>query len=185
MNKALRYKFDTAEIVASIVGTVVMILSARLTFNEFYLKTDFSRTVFTIAIVLFISSIFGTISGGLVGFLGYVGARLTCGLPVVYGDAIALALIGMVMGQFASKFGIRDNKFNLKNVFVWILTNIVVLIAICIFEKPFADFIIYEKDLPRAILEGMDLFYVLALPVGVALSVLLYIIGKISSYVKR
>lgn len=185
MNKQLRYKLDTVEIIAFIIGVVIIIGLNKFLFSNGLIQSQEYKTALCICAIAFIATMFGMISGGLTGMVGTLCSMAVCGEPMNFAYAITYAVYGCMLGQFADRYLIREGKYSFKQAFLWLGTHFIALISSFVFIKPLVEYIFYDSDLITDILIGTRYSLFCALPLGIALSIIFFVISSVSEYVKK
>ena len=182
MNNFLKYKLDTAGIAAFVIG-VLAIMGMEYLMYESGNNDEFTICILAEVIINIVATFFGSISGGLTGFLGIVCADAACKHQVFYAQALTYGVIGIFMGQFADKYLVREGKFGKKQIVLWNIADVMALIASFIFVKPLIDYVVYEKDLFESLEGSLSIVFVCAVPVGILLTILLFFIGLIIRFI--
>lgn len=184
MNNKYKYKLDTAGIIALVIGVLILVVVTRVIYYNTADSSSIGISIVSEAAVAIVGTLFGPIIAVLLGFLGTLCANAYCGIPFMYLEALYLAVFGLLIGFVAEKFGIRENRFKLKNAVLFFLMHISAVIAVFVFVKPYADYMILGRDLFAGLSLGIHMVYVCGLIVGTAITVALYIAGKMIHYVK-
>ncbi|MDO4189058.1 MAG: ECF transporter S component [Lachnospiraceae bacterium] len=178
MNRSLKYKLDTAGIIA-FVACVIAITFISKAMYLFGIDSENPVMIIVVeAFIAFASALFGPITGALSGFLGIVCANEYCGVSIMFVDAITLSAIGVMIGIFADHYGVRDRNFTPKNMYLFNLTHAMSLIAGFIFIRPYLAYIFEKKELFAGINTGLYVTVVCFVAVGIVVTGLLYIISK-------
>lgn len=185
MNKSLKYKLDTAEIIAFIAGVLLIIGVKRYLFTYEFFSVNEHRLGIVVFIIAIVAALFGEIAGGFTGFLGTVCAMAVCGDEVNFAVAVSLAVYGCIIGQFADKYMIRDGRFSLNLAYLFLGTNLIGAITCFIFVKPLISYIGYSSDLINGIMNGTKVAVLCAFPLGVILTAVLFIVSFFRALTKR
>lgn len=172
MNKSSKYMMGNAEIIAFIIGVLLMIAAYSAFFSRDFEGTELIRLVISVCIVVLFASLFGPLTGALTGFLGIVSALAVIGAPITFVDPFSYAVLGIIVGQAASRFLIREGQFAKKQMIVWNLAHMIGLISSFVFIRPELDYIIYNRDLLVGISIGIRVFFICAIPGGILLTLL-------------
>ena len=184
MNNTLKYKLDTAGIVAFVIGVSISVIVGRLFFFGTNVN-EVARLIFIEVIVNICATLFGAISGALAGFLGVICSMAICGQDIMFSDAVALAAIGTFIGIFAWKYGVREGNVGRTNLLLWSLMNALSLLVSFVFIKPFADFLVYDKNLFSGLDMGFRVLLICVFPVGIGLAIFFVLVSKFIQNVKK
>lgn len=179
-----KYKFDDKGLASFIVGVIIVCLVSVFGFGRRFVELEQIRNIVLASIIVVSSSMFGAISGALTAFIGVICSMVFCGFNVTFTDPIALTILGIFVGQFADKYGIRENRFTKDKILIWNLIHIMAVIVAFVFVKPYIDYICYDRDLFDGIITGVNVSILCILVSGACLSVLLFLISKLIAYVK-
>jgi len=185
VNKSLEYKLDTPEIMAFVIGVVVIIATNRIFFRLDSYELTMAKVLVLVGILSFFATLFGPVAGGLIGVLGIICSYAICSLRIDFADSISYAVYGCLLGQFASSYYIREGNFKIKQVVLWNLTNMFSLIAAFIFVKPFLQYIFYNIDLIENLVFGMKMVLLSSVILGVILSIVFFVTSSLAEYVKK
>ena len=179
MNNQLKYKLDTAGIIAFVVGVLLIMGICAHFFRDTFYEEEVIRNVSIEWIIAFCATLFGPITGGLIGFLGVVCASAVSSGSIAFGEAVAFGVYGIFIGQFADKYYIRESQFTVKRTILWNLVHVAGLIASFIFVKPGIDFMLYRRGLFTAIRLGTRVVYYCFVPTGIILTILFLLISRV------
>jgi len=171
----LKYKLGVSEIVALVIAVgLIMLLSS---YAKDVVKVENDQFIVFIVILSFFSALYGPIVGIFVGFLGVVCGLAIHGIPVPFGDAIAMGVFGGLIGQFAGDYMIRDGGFGRRQIILFLSMQGIACILSLVLIKPFFDYLFYNKDLFRAMYSGIRGSVIVAIPINFALAILFYVIN--------
>ena len=185
MNNHTRYKLDTAGIVAFIVGVIVLTTVVKVLYTGKPGGVSLSILITTDVVIVLVATLFGPISGSLTGFLGVVCGSAYIGMPILFVDALSFAIVGLLVGLFADKYGVRENSFTLKNMYLWNVTHIMALIVSFIFVRPYLNYLFMKIDLFNEIGSGINTTIICAFPVGIVLTCVLFLVSKSVKFVTK
>lgn len=185
MNSSQKYKLETTEIAAFVIGVFVLMGVNRFVFALGAVVTEPVKTSVQIMIVAFVASLFGGIIGCLTGALGIICSLAVCGQPIVFSNAVAFAVYGALVGQFANQYFIREGAFKIRQIVLWNATNIFSLILAFNMVKPFIDFIVYRIELIGNLEISFIIVLISMLIVGAILTACFYFISCIFARVKK
>lgn len=179
MNDPFKYKLDNASIFAFVIAVIAMCIISKIFFGS---SLDFSALdcilVFE-AIVVIIATLFGASAGLLTGFLGVISSMDLCGTTISFSAAIAMALLGVYVGWFANKYGVREGKLSIKEMLFWIVIHASALIAAFVFVQPFIDYVVYDKDLFDGVRRGFIVTGIGTFASGLIIVSFLFLYSKI------
>lgn len=185
MNKSLKYKLDTPEIIAFVIGVLLIMALNRFLFSLPIFASQEIRMVLVVSVIAIVATMFGSISGGLTGFLGALCAMAVCGNEMNFSIAISFAVYGGFLGQFADKYSAREGALSIRQMLLWVFTNASALIAGLIIVKPLLEYVFYDGNLIADIIEGTKYMIICAGPLGLTLVVVFFLLGKILVFVKK
>lgn len=181
MNNSQKYKLGTIEIFSFIIGVFIL-----MGLNKYvFFSSELLKATTQIAVVAFFSTLFGSITGGLTGFLGIICSFAICGENVGFPPAIGYAVYGALLGQFANRYLIREGRFRLKQLFLWNCVNVFSLISAFVLVKPMVEFLFYNTDLVTNLKFCAVVVATSAVLVGIVLSVVFFAIGFIEAKIKK
>jgi len=183
VNNYLKYKIDTAEIVAFIIGVLLTMGTYRAFYADTFYNNEPARMIATAAILAFFATLYGPVAGVLIGFLGVICALAICGLPFNFVEAISFAIFGFIVGFFANRFYIREGEMKIKQIIGWNLVHVSALMTVFVFILPFARFIVYNRELFSAVSEGIYIVKICAIPIGLTYSLFFHILCRFFRYV--
>ncbi|MDR0706483.1 MAG: ECF-type riboflavin transporter substrate-binding protein [Treponema sp.] len=105
------------------------------------------------AIVAVFAAVFGPIAGLFVGFIGHTLTDLTWGSPW-WSWIIADALFGLLIGVFWKLYKVNEGKFDLLQVLIFNLTQILANAISWVAVAPALDILIYQEPSDKVIVQG-------------------------------
>lgn len=183
-NKSLMYKIGTAEIIAFVIGVLLMMGIYKFFLSGEYFEGEVSKMIVSAAVVVFFASLFGPVTGLLIGYLGVMCSLSICNIPVDYIGAACYAILGLIVGLLADKFLIREGQTEIKQIIGWNFIHVAALIATFVFIMPFSYFIVHDGNLFEFTNLGIRIFMVCAFPIGIAYSIIFFLISRVFRYVK-
>lgn len=175
MNDKLKYKLGTTEILAFAVAVPSMVTLSYLFPNVSIADSGMSKLF--IALVCFFAAMFGPIVGGLTGFLGTVCGFVLYGQSVNFSYAIATCLYGIIVGELAPRYQLREGNYKTKQIEIFIVVNALASIVAFSFVEPFIDFISYGEELSSAINNGVRKTLTCATSLNAVMAIFLYVVS--------
>lgn len=165
-----RYRFGLHEVISIVVGTLIILAAAlidsRLGWGHGQEKV--------LAVVIFISALFGICSGGVLALVSSVLYVMVYGEHIDPGYIFMLVLISLIVGHYAQYFDVRGGNFTYKKLPEFIVLNILVDIFAWLFFVPFMELVFHGEELFSQVDIGLErvLFMGLADLILVALLIL-------------
>lgn len=181
-DKKLRYKLDTAEIVAFIFALFIIIEMNKYVL-QFVKKPTNIILVFIIILSCF-SALFGPYVGGITGFLGVICGYSFNGIDVPFGEAFAMLVFGVIVGHFAYVYKVRDGGFGKKQIAIFMLIECIASTVSLVFIKPFIEYMFYDVELFDALWDGMVKSAVVSLPINFVLAIFLFLVNAFHNSTK-
>ncbi|MCD8300525.1 MAG: ECF-type riboflavin transporter substrate-binding protein [Clostridiales bacterium] len=106
------------------------------------------------AILAFLSAIYGPLVGAIVGFLGH-----TLGDAIFYGSVwwswvFPEIIVGAGIGLFAKRYAIKDGGFNRKKLVLFNASQIIANLIAWIVVAPALDIVIYAEPKNKVFIQG-------------------------------
>ncbi len=175
MNK----KFGIKEVVAMGIGTALFVVLTNVQIPLVVVPNTYLQP--RMAILAFLSAIFGPIVGAVVGLLGHA-----LGDAIFYGSVwwswiFPEAVIGICIGLFAKKFAVKEGGFNTtKNILIFNLVQIIANAIAWIVVAPVLDILVYSEPSNKVFAQGAIAFLGNILVIGILGTILLSVYSKIS-----
>lgn len=170
-------KFGIKEVVAIGIGTALFVA-----LTEVQIPTGIPNTSLQprMAVLAFLSAIFGPLVGAIVGLLGHaLGDALFYG-SVWWSWVFPEAVVGILIGAFAKKFAVREGGFTKKNIVLFNVVQVVANALAWILLAPALDIAVYAEPANKVFLQGAAAFLGNILIVGILGSLLLAAYSKIA-----
>lgn len=170
-------KFGIKEVVAIGIGTALFVA-----LTEVQIPTGIPNTSLQprMAVLAFLSAIFGPLVGAIVGLLGHaLGDALFYG-SVWWSWVFPEAVVGILIGAFANKFAVREGGFTKKNIVLFNVVQVVANALAWILLAPALDIAVYAEPANKVFLQGAAAFLGNILIVGILGSLLLAAYSKIA-----
>ncbi|MDD6690419.1 MAG: ECF-type riboflavin transporter substrate-binding protein [Lachnospiraceae bacterium] len=170
-------KFGIKEVVAIGIGTALFVA-----LTEVQIPTGIPNTSLQprMAVLAFLSAIFGPLVGAIVGLLGHaLGDALFYG-SVWWSWVFPEAVVGILIGVFAKKFAVREGGFTRKNIVLFNVVQVVSNALAWILLAPALDIAVYAEPANKVFLQGAAAFLGNILIVGILGSLLLAAYSRIA-----
>jgi len=174
MNK----KFGIKEVVSIGIGTALFVVLTQVQIPIVVIPNTSLQP--RMAILAFLSAVFGPIVGAIVGILGHaLGDALFYG-QVWWSWVFPEAVVGGAIGLFAKKFAVEEGKFSGRNILLFNIVQIVANAIAWIVVAPVLDVLVYAEPLNKVFVQGAFAFIGNAIIVGVLGSILLVGYSKVA-----
>lgn len=174
MNK----KFGIKEVVAMGIGTALFVVLTNVQIPVFVVPNTFLQP--RMAVLAFLSAIFGSIVGAVIGLAGHA-----LGDAIFYGSVwwswvFPDAIVGLVIGLFVKKYGVMNGEFvKVKNIVLFNVVQVVSNALAWILVAPVLDIIIYKEPANKVFLQGVSAFVLNIIIIGILGTILLTVYSKI------
>ncbi len=175
--ESIMKKFGIKEVVAIGIGTALFVA-----LTEVQIPTGIPNTSLQprMAVLAFLSAIFGPLVGAIVGLLGHaLGDALFYG-SVWWSWVFPEAVVGILIGAFAKKFAVREGGFAKKNIVLFNVVQVVANALAWILLAPALDIAVYAEPANKVFLQGAAAFLGNILIVGILGSLLLAAYSRIA-----
>ena len=175
--ESIMKKFGIKEVVAIGIGTALFVA-----LTEVQIPTGIPNTSLQprMAVLAFLSAIFGPLVGAIVGLLGHaLGDALFYG-SVWWSWVFPEAVVGILIGAFAKKFAVREGGFTRKNIVLFNVVQVVANALAWILLAPALDIAVYAEPANKVFLQGAAAFLGNILIVGILGSLLLAAYSRIA-----
>ena len=175
--ESIMKKFGIKEVVAMGIGTALFVA-----LTEVQIPTGIPNTSLQprMAVLAFLSAIFGPLVGAIVGLLGHaLGDALFYG-SVWWSWVFPEAVVGILIGVFAKKFAVREGGFTRKNIVLFNVVQVVSNALAWILLAPALDIAVYAEPANKVFLQGAAAFLGNILIVGILGSLLLAAYSRIA-----
>lgn len=173
MNK----KFGIKEVVAAGIGTALFVVLTQVQIPIGIPNTALQPRM---AVLAFLSAIFGPLVGAIIGLVGHaLGDALFYG-SVWWSWVIPEAVVGIAIGVFAKKFGVREGGFNGKKIVLFNIVQVVANAVAWILVAPVLDILVYSEPANKVFLQGVFAWLGDVIIIGILGSLLLVAYSKIA-----
>ena len=180
-------KFGIKEVVAIGIGSALFIALTEIQIPLGFIPNTALQV--RAALLAFLAAIFGPIVGGVVGLVGHaLGDALFYG-SVWWSWVFPDAVFGIIVGLFASKYGVLDGSFSGKKIAVFNIVQVVANVIAWIVIAPVLDILIYAEPANKVFAQGFFACLGNVIIIGILGSLLLFgyskIMGRSSSLKKE
>lgn len=165
-------------VVAIGIGTALFIVLSYVAIPTGIPNTSIQTRV---ALLGFISAIFGPIVGGAVGILGHAFADAFQYGSVWWSWVFPEAVSGILIGIFATKFKIEEGGFGVKQIVLFNVIQVVANAIAWILVAPVLDILIYAEPSNKVFAQGAVAFVSNIISVGVIGTLLAVAYSKVKS----
>lgn len=152
----MKMKFGIKEVVAVGIGTALFVALTEVQIPLGAIPNTALQP--RMALLAFISAVFGPLVGGAVGLIGHaLGDALFYG-SVWWSWVVPEAVVGIVIGAFAGKFAVKEGGFDKKANVLFNAVQIVANAAAWIALAPVLDIVIYAEPAKKVFAQGAGAF---------------------------
>ncbi len=127
----------------------------------------------------------GPIVGGLIGFLGYIVAKLLSHQMYYWGWAAANMVVGLGIGMYADRYYLPDGDFKGQKMIVFNLIQIIANGCAFLLVYPLSEVFLYENPIKRSLRTGIEMFAVNSCVVGIGATLIGILYSTCISVKKR
>lgn len=106
------------------------------------------------AVLGLLAAMYGSIAGGLIGFIGHTLIDLSWGGAPWWSWVLSSALVGVIVGLFAKKMNIQEGKFGKKEVITFAVSNVIAHVVAWCGLAPVLDILIYQEPVKKVFTQG-------------------------------
>jgi energy-coupling factor transport system substrate-specific component len=145
-------KFSVKQLVATAIGAALFFLLAR-----FLSIPVFANTTITLqyALLGFFASVFGPVSGLLIGLIGHTLTDLSLGYGIWWSWVIASAIAGGASGLLFKKGSIEQGIFGTAQAVRFIAGSFIIHAVSWSVVAPVLDILIYAEPANKVFVQGM------------------------------
>ena len=174
----MKKKFGIREVVAICIGTALFVVLTEVQIPLGFVPNTSLQP--RMAVLAFLSAIFGPIVGAVIGILGHaLGDALFYG-SVWWSWVFPEAIVGAGIGAFAKKFAVREGGFGGKNIFLFNVVQVVANAVAWILAAPVLDIVVYAEPANKVFVQGAFAFLGNIIIVGILGSLLLAAYSRIA-----
>lgn len=175
----MKLKFGIKEVVALGIGTALFVVLTTVQIPFFIVPNTALQP--RMAVLAFISAVFGPIVGGVAGLLGHaLGDAFFYG-SVWWSWVFPEVVVGAAIGAFANKFAVTEGGFaDKKKIILFNIVQIVANAIAWIVVAPVLDILIYAEPANKVFAQGAFAFVGNIVIIGILGTILLVAYSKIS-----
>lgn len=153
----MKIKFGIREVVALGIGTALFVVLTTVQIPFFIVPNTALQP--RMAVLAFISAVFGPIVGGVAGIIGHaLGDALFYG-SVWWSWVFPEAVVGVAIGLFAKKFAVQEGGFvKTNNIILFNLVQIAANAVAWIVVAPILDILVYAEPANKVFAQGAFAF---------------------------
>ena len=174
----MKFKIGIKEVVAMGIGTALFVVLTNAQIPLIVVPNTALQP--RMAILAFLSAIFGPIVGAVVGLLGHaLGDALFYG-SVWWSWVIPEGVVGLCIGLFVNKFAVKEGGFvNGKNIVLFNVVQIVANAIAWILVAPVLDILMFAEPANKVFAQGAFAFLGNIIVIGILGTILLIAYSKI------
>ena len=153
----MKFKIGIKEVVAMGIGTALFVVLTNAQIPLIVVPNTALQP--RMAILAFLSAVFGPIVGAVVGLLGHaLGDALFYG-SVWWSWVIPEGVVGLCIGLFVNKFAVKEGGFvNGKNIILFNVVQIVANAVAWILVAPVLDILMFAEPANKVFAQGAFAF---------------------------
>lgn len=174
----MKFKIGIKEVVAMGIGTALFVVLTNAQIPLIVVPNTALQP--RMAILAFLSAVFGPIVGAVVGLLGHaLGDALFYG-SVWWSWVIPEGVVGLCIGLFVDKFAVKEGGFvNGKNIILFNVVQIVANAIAWILVAPVLDILMFAEPANKVFAQGAFAFLGNIIVIGILGTILLIAYSKI------
>lgn len=172
-------KFGIRSVVAIGIGTALYIALSYVSIPVGFIPNTAIQP--RVALLAFLSAIFGPIVGGAVGFLGHALADAVQYGSVWWSWVFPDAIFGILVGALAAKYKIEEGGFGKKEIVLFNVAQVVANAIAWILLAPVLDILIYAEPANKVFTQGVVAFIGNILTAGILGSILAFAYSQVKS----
>ena len=175
----MKFKIGIKEVVAMGIGTALFVVLTNAQIPLIVVPNTALQP--RMAILAFLSAVFGPIVGAVVGLLGHaLGDALFYG-SVWWSWVIPEGVVGLCIGLFVNKFAVKEGGFvNGKNIILFNVVQIVANAVAWILVAPVLDILMFAEPANKVFAQGAFAFLGNIIVIGILGTILLVAYSKIA-----
>jgi len=152
----MKNKIGIKEVVATGIGTALFIVLTQIQIPLVIVPNTALQP--RMAVLAFISAVFGPVVGAIVGFLGHaLGDALFYG-SVWWSWVVPEAFVGAIIGWFVKQYAIKEGAFDGKKIALFDIVQIIANAIAWIIVAPVLDIVIYKEPANKVFAQGAFAF---------------------------
>ena len=174
----MKFKIGIKEVVAMGIGTALFVVLTNAQIPLIVVPNTALQP--RMAILAFLSAVFGPIVGAVVGLLGHaLGDALFYG-SVWWSWVIPEGVVGLCIGLFVNKFAVKEGGFvNGKNIILFNVVQVVANAVAWILVAPVLDILMFAEPANKVFAQGAFAFLGNIIVIGILGTILLIAYSKI------
>jgi energy-coupling factor transport system substrate-specific component len=147
-------RFGIKQVVAAGIGTALFVVLTTVAIPLGFIPNTALQP--RMAILAFLSAVFGPLVGGVIGLLGHaLGDALFYG-SVWWSWVFPEAVVGIGIGIFAKKFAVEEGGFNNgSNILLFNIVQVIVNAVAWIVCAPLLDILVYAEPANKVFMQGV------------------------------
>ena len=174
----MKFKIGIKEVVAMGIGTALFVVLTNAQIPLIVVPNTALQP--RMAILAFLSAVFGPIVGAVVGLLGHaLGDALFYG-SVWWSWVIPEGVVGLCIGLFVNQFAVKEGGFvNGKNIILFNVVQIIANAIAWILVAPVLDILMFAEPANKVFAQGAFAFLGNIIVIGILGTILLIAYSKI------
>ena len=174
----MKFKIGIKEVVAMGIGTALFVVLTNAQIPLIVVPNTALQP--RMAILAFLSAVFGPIVGAVVGLLGHALGDARFYGSVWWSWVIPEGVVGLCIGLFVNKFAVKEGGFvNGKNIILFNVVQIVANAVAWIFVAPVLDILMFAEPANKVFAQGAFAFLGNIIVIGILGTILLVAYSKI------
>ena len=174
----MKKKFGIREVVAIGIGTALFVVLTEVQIPLGFVPNTSLQP--RMAVLAFLSAIFGPIVGAVIGILGHaLGDALFYG-SVWWSWVFPEAVVGICIGAFAGKFAMKEGGFDRKNIVLFNIIQIIANAIAWILVAPVLDILVYAEPAGKVFIQGVFAFLGNIIIIGILGTILMVAYSKVA-----
>ncbi len=148
-----RKKMSIRSVVAIGIGTALFVVLSYISIPLVLIPNTSIQT--RVALLSYMTAIFGPVVGGVIGFLGHMLADAIQYGSVWWSWVFPEAVFGLILGLFYRYYGIEDGDFRKKKIIVFQVVQVVANVIAWVVVAPTLDILIYAEPVNKVFVQGV------------------------------
>lgn len=145
-------KFGIKEVAATAIGTALFVALTEVEI-PLIIVPDVSLHI-RAALLAFLATVFGPITGGVIGFVGHALGDAIFSGSVWWSWVIPEAVLGIAIGIFSDKFKNNEADFDLKAIAMFNLIQVIANVVAWMVVAPVLDILLYGDSASKVFMQG-------------------------------
>ena len=148
----MKTKFGIKEVVATGIGVALFVVLTEIQIPLVIVPNTALQP--RMAVLAFLSAVFGPVVGAIVGFLGHaLGDALFYG-SVWWSWVVPEAFVGAIIGLLAKKYAIKEGDFAGKKIAMFNIAQVIANAIAWIIVAPVLDIVVYAEPANKVFAQG-------------------------------